>query len=103
MTSQFSKPPSLSRDPNAMDIDATRKKGVNPVLCFQCDKLGHIGRDCPHRFDVCYMLIDECSDFAQQIFANLDAQVGETVEPPEDDKEVTEALNEMQDFAPHSR
>ena len=85
-----------------MDIDATRRKGTNPVLCFRCDKPGHIARDCPHRFDVRYMSIDERSDFAQQIFANLDAQVGETVEPPEDDKEVTEASNETQDFASHS-
>ncbi|KAF8057818.1 hypothetical protein FPV67DRAFT_1455907 [Lyophyllum atratum] len=41
--------PRPGRDPNAMDIDAGRKK---EFLCYKCKKPGHMACDCRSRLDV---------------------------------------------------
>jgi len=58
-------------------------------------------RDCPHRFDVRYMTIDERSDFAQQVFVGLDTKVDES-EASEEEEKVVEASEVQQDFASRS-
>jgi hypothetical protein len=89
------------KDPNAMEIDANRKKGPQPSLCFRCGEPGHMVRDCPHRFDVRYMTIDERSDFAQQVFVGLDTKVDES-EASEEEEKVVETSEVQQDFASRS-
>ena len=90
-----------SKDPNAMEIDANRRKGPQPSLCFRCGEPGHMVKDCPHRFDVRYMTVDERSDFAQQVFVGLDAKADES-EALEREEEALETSEVQQDFASRS-
>ena len=52
-------------DPNAMDVNATQRRGPNPVVCYWCGKTGHTRPNCPEAFDVCTITVEECSDFVQ--------------------------------------
>jgi len=57
-----SRPP---QDPNAMDVDVTQRWGLNPVVCYQCEKTGHTRPNCPEAFNVHTMTVEECSNFIQ--------------------------------------
>jgi len=70
-----SRPP---RDPNAMDIDATRRRGPNSVVCYRCGKTGHTRPNCLEAFDVRTMTVEERSDFVQRELAALDVHTTDT-------------------------
>jgi hypothetical protein len=61
-----------------MDVDANRRRGLNPMFCYRCGKTGHLRPDCPQRFDVRTMSTDERSDFVQQELVALDVRTTET-------------------------
>jgi hypothetical protein len=54
-----------------MDLDAARKAASAP-LCFRCKLPGHFGRDCPTRFDVRAMTIEELEEELSIRMAQLD-------------------------------
>jgi Retrotransposon gag protein/Zinc knuckle len=71
-------------NPVPMDLDAARKKPAVPT-CFRCDLPGHFGRDCPNRFDVRTMTLDELQDALQERVTQLDV-----AEEPEKETEQSE-------------
>jgi hypothetical protein len=64
--------PKASCDPDAMDVDAMRKRGLTPMFCYRCGKMGHLHPDCPQCFDVRTLSNDEHSDFMQHELVTLD-------------------------------
>ena len=64
-------------NPVPMDVDLLRKKTSLPSSCFRCGKTGHFGRDCPDRFDVRTLSLDELQEILENRLAQLD------VAPPE--------------------
>jgi len=62
-----------------------RPKDTTAVVCFRCGQPGHTRPDCPKRFDVRYMDLEERQGFAQEEFVALD--VLETAERAEEDNE----------------
>ena len=85
------------RDSNAMDVNATRKHGPNPVVCYQCGKTGHTRPNCPEAFDVCTMTTEEHSDFVECKLAALDIRVDDA-NKSEDAEEVKEQTAADADF-----
>ena len=60
-----------------MDIDATRKSRSLPDTCCRCGAPGHWAKDCPHRFDVHHMDIDELQTLLEDRLAEKDAAPAE--------------------------
>jgi hypothetical protein len=56
-------------------------KDTTSVICFRCGQSRHLQPDCPKRFDVRYMDLDERQAFAQDEFAALDASEAEEKSP----------------------
>lgn len=48
-----------------MDVDAARQRRDTPVVCFQCKRPGHVQAQCPNRFDVRHLTIDELEEELQ--------------------------------------
>ena len=65
-----------------MDIDATRKARSLPDNCRRCGAPGHWSKDCPHRFDVRHMDVDELQTLLEDRLAAKDAV---PTEPPVED------------------
>jgi len=61
-----------------MDVDATRRQGPNPVVCYRCGKTGHTRPNCPKAFDVHTMTVEERSNFIQRELAALDVCTTDT-------------------------
>jgi len=59
-------------DPNAMNVNATWRQGPNPIVCYWCGKTGHTRPNCPEAFNVCTMMVEECTDFIQHELTALD-------------------------------
>ena len=55
-----------------MDIDLARRKPLPSMSCFRCRKPGHMSRECPDRFDVQTLSIDELQELLENRLAQLD-------------------------------
>ena len=60
-----------------MDIDAMRKSRSLPDTCRRCGAPGHWAKDCPHRFDVRHMDVDELQTLLEDRLAEKDAAPAE--------------------------
>ena len=50
--------PSVSRG-EPMQVDAAKRQGPSPIVCYRCGKPGHVKTECPQRFDIRFMSVDE--------------------------------------------
>ena len=57
-----------------MDVDALRRCPTAAIeLCYWCKEPGHIAKDCPQRFDVRFLTIDEKREWMENLMAEVDA------------------------------
>ena len=69
-----------------MDIDASQKTQPLLFLCYQCGKAGHKAPDCPTRFDIQELSIDDLQTYLEDRLAELNAKYLEpTAEVEEQD------------------
>ena len=57
-----------------MDIDASQKTQPLLFLCYQCGKAGHKAPDCPTRFDIQELSIDDLQTYLKDHLAELNAK-----------------------------
>ena len=69
--------------PVPMDIDRSRPKAALPLSCFRCGKVGHMGRECPERFDVRKLSDEELEEILQERLMKKD--VVDPADPPDAD------------------
>jgi hypothetical protein len=75
-----------------MDVDATRRQNhvVKPGACFQCGSTDHLIKDCPKRFDIREMTLEDAmAHFNQQALdqdaADIAEKEADVVEQPVED------------------
>ena len=68
------------------------------LLCYRCNLPGHFRKDCPTRFDVRMMSMDELQEALENRMALLDMAPSDPPRSPEISPEVAEA---KEDF-PHN-
>ena len=86
-------PMRIPQNPVPMDIDATKRKAQPPDVCYRCGEPGHRKPQCPRRFDIRHMTMEECDEWWQQRAIEQDAE--EVVE-------VSECDRGTQDFQNHN-
>lgn len=93
-TSGILRPPTMAHvspspgHPVPMDVDASRRKAPLPPTCFRCQKPGHKSPECPLRFDVRTLTIQDLEKLLESKYAELDA-----VPTDESPREVEETSN----------
>jgi hypothetical protein len=60
-----------------MDIDASKQAKPIDDACRRCGEMGHWKNQCPHRFDVRYMDLDEREEFVQGILMSKEGSEAE--------------------------
>jgi len=74
------------RNPVPMDIDTSWKTQPLPFSCYQCRKAGHKAPNCPTRFDIRELSIDDLQTYLEDCLAELNAKHSEpTAEVEEQD------------------
>jgi hypothetical protein len=71
-------------NPIPMDIDAAKRKTISSALCFRCGKSGHYAKECPDRYDVRMLSVDELQGALEDRLAQLDAVSSEPTLPEEE-------------------
>jgi hypothetical protein len=75
-------------NPVPMDLDSgASRRSTTPLLCYRCKQTGHFGRDCPTRFDVREMTVDELQEILELKLAELDVVPAEEDTPTPVEKE----------------
>jgi len=73
-------------NPVPMDIDASHKMQPLPFSCYRCGKAGHKAPDCPTRFNIQELSIDDLQTYLEDRLVELDAKHPEpTAEVEEQD------------------
>ena len=71
---QAKPPPAPALPPGVpMDVDAQRAAKKLAGTCHRCGAVGHFARDCPKRYDVRHMTVDEREGLLQDLLAARDA------------------------------
>ena len=81
-------------NPVPMDLDAAKKR-VMELLCYHCNLPGHFRKDCPTRFDVQMMSMDELQEVLENRMALLDTVPPDPPRLPEVSPEVAEATEDF--------
>ena len=75
-----------------MDIDASKQLWPTPTaVCFRCKQPGHLKVDCPQRFDVRMMTVEERNEWAMSLLVEKDAAGEQSPEMSEEAEEAEEA------------
>ena len=61
-------------NPVPMDLDAAKKR-VMELLCYHCNLPGHLGKNCPTRFDIRMMSMHELQEVLENRMALLDVEM----------------------------
>ena len=67
-------PQRTPQNPVPMDVDVARKKAQLPDVCYRCGEPGHRKPQCPRRFDIRHMTMEECDEWWQQRALDRDVQ-----------------------------
>jgi hypothetical protein len=78
--------------PVPMDVDANRRRTALPPTCYRCKKPGHKSPECPLRFDVRTLTIEDLESLLEDKYAKLD------VVPTDDSLTEPEEVSEKPDF-----
>ena len=57
-----------------MEIDAAKKKAPIPEICYRCGEPGHKRLQCPKRFDIRHMSMEECEEWLREKALQKDAE-----------------------------
>lgn len=79
-------------NPVPMDLDAARRRALASGNCFRCKKPGHFGKDCPDRYDVRVMTLDELQEIMEDRLALLDVAREESTQDSNEAPAVTEVF-----------
>jgi hypothetical protein len=90
-TSGVLRPPTMAHinpspgNPVPMDLDANRRRTLLPPTCYRCKKPGHKSPECPLRFDVRTLTIEDLETLLADKYAKLDAvPADEPLDEPEE-------------------
>jgi Zinc knuckle len=69
-------------NPIPMDIDLARRRELPSALCSHCGKPGHLSKECPDRFDVWTLSVDELQALLKDRLAQLNVATTENKTVP---------------------
>jgi hypothetical protein len=72
-----------------MDVDAIQKRKETPDTCRRCGKTGHWAKECPKRFDIRFMFMEEKEEWLNDLALGIDrCKIEEKEEEEEEEEEV---------------